>query len=254
MTPLTMNSSPPGNGFSLIPEQKLVAMYSAMMKCREIAQSSAVPPQPGSRMYSILGKEAAVTGVAIELSGNDTIAPSPWPESLFRIINPLVSYSKRIPLAAPPIKDDCHSSSVAALFSCAKKSSQLAWRRTLDAAIDRNLPILFVSISHAESLKPAAPEHPHSRSKRKRPIPSITVDGNDVVAVYRVGLRINRSRSEGPWANAYRLCARQCRRPDRKHEEVSSQQRNPQPEALMCRRAFELNVKMPIPRVNGKQA
>ena len=68
--------APPGEGeFSLIPNDKLLDLYAAMLKCRMIARIVPIGKQnrrPGSKVHS----EAVTAGVTIDLLAGDAISPA----------------------------------------------------------------------------------------------------------------------------------------------------------------------------------
>jgi TPP-dependent pyruvate/acetoin dehydrogenase alpha subunit len=177
--------APANDGFSLISNQKLIALYSSMRLCRKIAEKAdsldGKRRQAGS-VHSILGHEAAVVGSVVDLLAHDTVAPALWPEDIVAAINPSVAIGSRISVAASATP----AGQVTVLFSAGNRGSQTAWAKAMALAADRNLPILFVSLGGpAESSFPASPgaAPPHRNGYA---FPSIAVDGNDVVAVYRV--------------------------------------------------------------------
>lgn len=67
----------PHNGFSLISNQKLLQIYSAMLQCRMIeARIRALIKQNQlDKHYDTTGQEAAFVGAAIDLLPEDTLAP-----------------------------------------------------------------------------------------------------------------------------------------------------------------------------------
>jgi len=67
------------NGFSLISGEKLIALYAAMVQCRMIAERSAVWMAQGRiarDLHSVVGHEAAIAGIAADLTPEDTLRPS----------------------------------------------------------------------------------------------------------------------------------------------------------------------------------
>jgi TPP-dependent pyruvate/acetoin dehydrogenase alpha subunit len=67
--------APPGDGeFSLIPNNKLLDLYAAMLKCRMIADGIA-NVTADRRNHSLLTSAAVTTGVTIDLQASDAISP-----------------------------------------------------------------------------------------------------------------------------------------------------------------------------------
>lgn len=67
----------PGDGeFSLIPQDKLLHLYAAMLKCRTIANAIA-NDAAGRRQRRLLISEAVTAGVTIDLLASDAISPVP---------------------------------------------------------------------------------------------------------------------------------------------------------------------------------
>jgi pyruvate dehydrogenase E1 component alpha subunit len=193
--PARAASLPAQNGFSLISNPKLLALYAAMLKCRTVAERSRILLKKSrltGSQSSILGREAAVVGVAIDLLPEDTIAPAHWAHSPFRGINPSVTVAATLNLAtrAAMANKDNKNNKIAVAFSSARAASLPSWQKSLNLAALHNLPILFVSL-HPLKAGPAGLE----RQTRVEDIqlktkdyafPIIIVDGNDAVAVYRV--------------------------------------------------------------------
>ena len=169
-------------GFSLISNQKLLSLYNTMLSCRSIAQ------QPGNSRKnagSILGHEAAVVGSAIDLLPQDTVVQALSPDAAFAAINSSVSASRSIKQAVRAAASS-KGGQITVIFAGSKQVAQPAWHKALALAADDKLPILFVALdapeaAHAEAGELRIPETGHMRS-----LPMIRVDGNDVVAVYRV--------------------------------------------------------------------
>jgi pyruvate dehydrogenase E1 component alpha subunit len=74
--------APPGEGeFSLIPRDKLLSLYAAMLKCRAIARhlptASRRQRKGSGRSGSVLISEAVSAGVTIDLRSSDAISPAP---------------------------------------------------------------------------------------------------------------------------------------------------------------------------------
>jgi TPP-dependent pyruvate/acetoin dehydrogenase alpha subunit len=77
--PHAVPPQPAKNGFSLISSEKLLELYSTMLKCRMIEDSTRIlfTNNDFSANYnSAAGREAVAVGVAIDLFPEDTFVPS----------------------------------------------------------------------------------------------------------------------------------------------------------------------------------
>jgi TPP-dependent pyruvate/acetoin dehydrogenase alpha subunit len=182
----------PHNGFSLISNKKLIYLYTAMLRCRLIEQHSrelVKHNRPSHFFASSLGREAAAVGVTIDLRRTDRIAPAHWIHSALGSIRPTVPVIEEIDAAVrfAHLHQQKKTSSLVVAFSMEPFTSSDEWAHALQRASDEKLPILFV----APAAQPAKPR-PKSRAGARTPpqptytFPTIVVDGNDVVAVYRV--------------------------------------------------------------------
>lgn len=189
MTKSKKKNAPDGEGFSLISNSKLLALYAAMVQTRTVAQQSRtqLPRQRAPRsVESILGHEAAVAGAAIDLKAHDTLVPTVWPDSALKAINSNVSVAPTLPAAIRAALAEKNNQKITLLFSSAKPSAQPAWINALTVAAENSLPFLFVALDRfpgeESSFNPA--NIPVNRKGYNLPV--IPVDGHDVVAVYRV--------------------------------------------------------------------
>jgi TPP-dependent pyruvate/acetoin dehydrogenase alpha subunit len=170
-------------GFSLISNRKLLTLYNTMLTCRRIAQKAGSKHKATSPAESIFGHEAAAVGAAINLTAQDTVAPALWPQAALKAINPAAAVAASFPLAAQKALAEKNPQQITLIFSSRKRTSQSSWLKTLALAADHNLPILFISLDTGTS----SIDVEALRLKRKHyALPHINVDGNDVVAVYRV--------------------------------------------------------------------
>jgi pyruvate dehydrogenase E1 component alpha subunit len=208
MTAQTRKSLPP-NGFSLISNEKLLALYSNLLKCSMMEERARILLKKRKLPISCLGPalQAAAVGVAIDLFPEDTVITFPGDlVSLFvkglplgelvrRLLNPAsppptAAAQLRLAASAALAHKEEKSGKLVVVFNLAKTDSQGSWSRALRSAGARNLPIVFVS---RKSL-PTEPANSNPRpSKRDIALaanpfgfPAIAVDGSDVVAVYRV--------------------------------------------------------------------
>ncbi|WP_109484381.1 thiamine pyrophosphate-dependent enzyme [Occallatibacter savannae] len=204
--------------FSLIPGEKLLAIYSAMLKCRLLEQRATALFQQGkldSDLHLSSGREATAAASVIDLERTDTLclAPHDWLpafvkgmslETLFRALAPSrlqgdgplrieaehknvfdgSSDLQQVLLDQADAAFTDKKSAVAAAFIPAGGASLNEWKRTIETAGSRKLPAIF--IHYTES----AEDTPTARSAKPEAlvhgVPSIAVDARDPVAVYRV--------------------------------------------------------------------
>jgi len=209
--------------FSLVSNEKLIAIYSAMIKCRMLEQRATELFQQGkltSDLYSSSRREAASAAIAIDLQPNDAliIASGDWLpafvkgmpiEKLLRTLASPSSHldghsataASELQLKNPLAFDEAHrpqsvrESAIAAqgakdgaIVTAILPSAELLqpWHSLLADAASQRLPIVFVHyVSNQLSETPA-------NRKGKNPdalfhgVPAIAVDALDAVAVYRV--------------------------------------------------------------------
>ncbi|MGH9607238.1 MAG: thiamine pyrophosphate-dependent enzyme [Terracidiphilus sp.] len=208
------------NGFSLISNQKLAQLFAAMLECRMIEERARALWGKRARQFAASG-EAVVTAVTLDLLPEDTVAasandlaacflkgaplgsvlrvlrpqvkpaprPGAKPYDAHHVLAPWLSAGERLKRAtgaaiANPLR---RNDNVAVVFHESREADS-AWHETLQFAAAHYLPMVFVRTGEAETGKP--------RGKRKaaegelkrdhRSLPTIIVDCNDAVAVYRV--------------------------------------------------------------------
>ena len=216
----TRTENTPEETFSLISNEKLLAIYSAMLKCRLLGQRAASLFQHGkldTDLDGSAGLEATAVAVVIDLQQADSLclAPNDWlpafvkgmsVETLFRALapsSPQVGGTAQIEaehknIFFPSTKADpqrfildrasdalvARNGAVAAAFIPSDAGSLTEWQKTIHTAGTKKVPIIFVHYS--------APDDASSSSRPEKPealvhgIPSIAVDARDPVAVYRV--------------------------------------------------------------------
>lgn len=216
----------PKKTFSLVSNEKLLAIYAAMVKCRMVQQRAAMLFQQGklaSDLHASSGREATSAAIAIDLLPGDTLSLSggDWLpafvkgmtlESLFRALAP--SRAELDSTAAPsasmelknilpasdkgqrpaPIRERAlaaqaeKQSSIVAVILPSDEKSLKPWHDVLAAAASQKLPIVFAHYADAAEQSGAA--QPGRKSKNPdaffHGVPAITVDALDAVAVYRV--------------------------------------------------------------------
>lgn len=199
--PPAVASTPNGKkSFSLISDEKLIALYAAMLKCRifeERALGALERAAFSSGYDSAAGQEAAIAGMAIDLLPGDIIGPSPFGPIANLVkgapLNELLNQLKAGAKNGRPSQESGHGSLIATGAAMANKiqgdkkiavsfccgPSTPSWLEALHFAGTHRLPILFVSWS-SQSARQIDLKAEHLG------LPCITVDGSDVVAVYRV--------------------------------------------------------------------
>jgi TPP-dependent pyruvate/acetoin dehydrogenase alpha subunit len=202
------------NGSSLITNEKLLQLYAAMLKCRMIEKrvSALFPNTLSGNSDAVAGQEAAVIGVAIDLLPEDVvvslhggfIADFIKGMPLDQVLRPL--------LTRPATQDECRSEPAASIASRlnearsaaqqnkAKKNGNIAvafsgpgpdspdgWKDAMRLACSQELPIVFVS---RNGLRGKSQSERLQSKAEDNGFPTIAVDGNDVVAVYRVASEV----------------------------------------------------------------
>ena len=190
----TVSSPAPSvqNGFSLISNEKLLQLYATMLKCRMIEDRSRIIIQQNKLKgnQASFGQEAAMVGLAMDLLPGDHIATNPGNVVPFFInglpletlFNGLLNSSAQASRNADPFKSATEAAKankqannkVIAVALCGISGSLDSWRKALSVATLNDLPMIFLSWNHVPLKKNA-----HG-------LPTINVDGKDVVAVYRV--------------------------------------------------------------------
>ncbi len=206
-------SLPVQDGFSLISNDKLLALYAAMLKCRMLSERLRILFTQNDlfgNVYLGTGREAVTVGVATDLLPEDTIVSAP--------LDFLASFIKGVPLAqiftslytcsvspgkAHPAPAGPNIATATALANKTDKNNKIAvafsgdglasWHDAMQVAGARELPMIFVCQTsfqteplNMNAQAGGAEELPlHAQDYG---FPAIPVDGNDVVAVYRVAI------------------------------------------------------------------
>ena len=166
-----------------------MALYTAMFRCRLLEQHArqlVKQNQPSRFFASSLGREAAAVGVAIDLRTSDRISPAHWIHSPLGSIRPTVPVIEELDAAIRFALQQKQKKALVVAFSFEPFTSSDAWQHALQRASEQKLPILFVApaakpapLKKSRTQSPAKPQAAHT-------IATFSVDGNDVVAVYRV--------------------------------------------------------------------
>ncbi len=197
-------------GGSLISDAKLRQLYATMIQCRMLTERALRlrgEPRSAALYAASMGQEAIATGCAIDLQTGDTIALAPH--------NSIAGVVKGVPLDEIVAQMYTHTESPNIIMPSATQGSQLgratsvalankqqkksnvvivfsdkattalgSWDEALALAANKSLPIIFV----VEDNPWPAPARFKANDAEKQTygFPIITVDANDVVAVYRV--------------------------------------------------------------------
>ncbi len=219
-------AAPPPETFSLVSNEKLLLIYTAMVKCRMLEQRATVLFQQGklgSDLHASSGREAASAAIAIDLQPDDTlsIATGDWLpafvkgvtlDNLFHVLipsatqigcqqalAPAVLEQKNI-LAGdePHLPEAVRERAVAAqaakqgtIVVAVLPSTEQAlkpWHSVLSAAASQKFPVVFVHYAENQdkSSEPPAPGKTKNPEALFHGVPAIAVDASDAVAVYRV--------------------------------------------------------------------
>jgi TPP-dependent pyruvate/acetoin dehydrogenase alpha subunit len=191
----------------LISREKMIALYSAMVKYRLLTAQT--------EQFALLGNlakaeplcpglEATVAAITADLGPRD---------SFFAVHRQLAAFVRGTPSAAPPLKSlharDGHppppqpienlaaaNETAAALQAskgdgialafCSEPVKHDIWRSQLQQASRANLPVIFVHLLVAARAAKAARKVHSAPQARAYGVPLIAVDANDVLAIYRV--------------------------------------------------------------------
>jgi pyruvate dehydrogenase E1 component alpha subunit len=205
-------------GGSLIDDDKLKQLYATMLRCRLLTERARQLPGSKTLFGASLGQEAIATGCAIDLRPEDTVAVASHDSIVSlvkgvalsevvtqiharrrgagRLTDTIISaassdwgklFEKAGHVASANKREN--EGNVVVVFTSAAATSLDDWHRSLRTAARRSLPIIFV-VENNPWPEPAARARNGLRKlplkTQKDGVTSITVDGNDVVAVYRV--------------------------------------------------------------------
>jgi TPP-dependent pyruvate/acetoin dehydrogenase alpha subunit len=198
-------------GGSLISDAKLRQLYATMIQCRLLTERAHLLHNdcrfPGLCNAS-MGQEAIATGCAIDLRPEDTIVPAPR-DLIAGLVKgvPLGAIAAQLPVrctSPDPARNSPaqlgvatevalvnkrqNNRNVVVAFTSEPATSLGCWHEAVDFAAAQNLPIIFVVENNPWPASLTARDGADDFTLRARDsgITAITVDGNDVVAVYRV--------------------------------------------------------------------
>jgi TPP-dependent pyruvate/acetoin dehydrogenase alpha subunit len=192
-------------GGSLISDAKLKQLYATMLECRLLAQHALRLRNQRRALYSAsLGQEAIAAGCVIDLEPEDTVVLAPGgsiaglvkgaalselmgqlyaprgsePSQAHNIIGVSSGEDQQLELASQLAQAGKQKPSVVVAFASAPAVASARWQKSLKFASRHSLPLIVVVENKAgRDLPLKVPQDGLTR---------ITVDGNDVVAVYRV--------------------------------------------------------------------
>jgi TPP-dependent pyruvate/acetoin dehydrogenase alpha subunit len=192
-------------GGSLISDAKLKQLYATMLECRLLAQHALRLRNQRRAYYSAsLGQEAIAAGCVIDLEPDDTVVLAPGgsiaglvkgaqlsdlmgqlyaprgsePRLAPNIIRSSPDEDQQLELANQLAQAGKQNSRVVVAFASAPAAASARWQKSLKFASRHSLPLIIVVENKAGIDLPL--KVPRDGLTR------ITVDGNDVVAVYRV--------------------------------------------------------------------
>ena len=185
MTTKLSQAQPAEKSFSLISDEKLLALYAKLLKCRKLSAHAGfgrkAPIAPAVGIVSDLQ-----AGDTLSANGANQIARFVRSSSLSRVLDELSS--ERLQSSAAILKAAMRAArshkakrkkTIAVAFLSEPLAVRKEWHEALREAAAKRLPILFVCWASPEREEIEALT-PSSR------FPAMVVDGNDVVAIYRV--------------------------------------------------------------------
>jgi pyruvate dehydrogenase E1 component alpha subunit len=204
-------------GGSLIDDAKLKQLYATMLQCRLLTEHRI--RRSKTVFDASLGQEAIAVGCAIDLRPQDTVAVAShdWIVTLVKGVGlsdvvaqmygrpsttglaaqNIIGPSSRAASAQGELYADAGNVALASkreddgkvvvVFSGVAATASESWRQAVKIAARRSLPIIFVVENNPRAGSQAKNGTGNLTLKAKTDgLTTITVDGNDVVAVYRV--------------------------------------------------------------------
>jgi acetoin:2,6-dichlorophenolindophenol oxidoreductase subunit alpha len=163
---------------SLISDGKLKELYASMLRSRLVAEHGRrLRTRRALAFYrTSMGQEAIVTGCVIDLRAEDTVVDT------VGLVNPVKGLPQQAFQLAidAALADKEKSTNVVVVFSSSAATTRVSLRRAVKFASARSLSVIFVVENNS-----LAGERSNLKMQQTG-LTSITVDGNDVVAVYRV--------------------------------------------------------------------
>jgi acetoin:2,6-dichlorophenolindophenol oxidoreductase subunit alpha len=180
---------PGESGFSLISRQKLIALYTVMLKCRLLERR--LHSEELGRLPQMRGREAVAAGVALDLRAGDKVcAVDGGVLPKFVQTRSVHAVLAQLHLGSEPVEsgalEDAALETARALAKRKTKRAVVLFcgatavrSRVLRRAAAERLPILFLCHNQKKSKNLAAAADACG-------LPGITVDCEDAVAIYRV--------------------------------------------------------------------
>jgi TPP-dependent pyruvate/acetoin dehydrogenase alpha subunit len=201
-------------GGSLIDDAKLKQLYATMLQCRLLTERARPMRRNKTLSDASLGQEAIAVGCAIDLRPQDTVAVASH-DSIVGLVkgvalSELVAHNKiaggrsdNIIASGPSDWSELfqaagkaalanqrdNKGNVVMVFTGVAATALDGWHQALRTAARRGLPVIFVVENNPWAEPAAKTRNGLSKLPLKTQmdgVTSITVDGNDVVAVYRV--------------------------------------------------------------------
>jgi hypothetical protein len=181
MTPSNTDPVSIKRGTALISNQKLLSLFARMIACRQAILALAASAQSGP----LAGREAAITGMAVDLSPGDAVGPEVFSRVVRDAVNPKISSQvssvEEVAAALNDAASSGKSRKIALLFSSGLSEASRLRQKSLKLAVEQKLPVVFVRFSGPRSARSSS-----RRQIEAATVPTITVDGADLVAIYRV--------------------------------------------------------------------
>jgi pyruvate dehydrogenase E1 component alpha subunit len=212
-TPASVPAPPAGKaGFSLISDEKLLDLYRAMLRCRMLRErieehrANRISRNKMRAHENGAGCEAPAAGVTLALVDGDTIVPAPGdqgpclvkgvsPGAIFSFlrtgrtpaaysrantVKPSGSFAARFETAAAIARENkrARKGKIVVLFLGPEDAQSGIWPESLRLAVSRRLPVILVSTAADAPVELSARSH-------ELGLPTMTVDKDDVVAIYR---------------------------------------------------------------------
>jgi TPP-dependent pyruvate/acetoin dehydrogenase alpha subunit len=210
------------NGGSLITDAKLKQLYATMLQCRLLTERACrrLNRNGSAALYeACAGQEARAAGCALDLRPEDTIALVPR-DSITNLVTaglvkgvPLDVIVAQFYMNRMPTQDSLHNilmassiagahlsaatsvalankreknTNIVVAFTCMAATALDAWHEALVFSAAHTLPIIFVVENNRRPAGARSDWEDFTLKAQSYGLPGITVDGNDVVAVYRV--------------------------------------------------------------------
>lgn len=208
----------------MIPDKKLIALYTGMIKCRMIVQRAReLGPRPNlaPQIKVISGEESLLTGISADLLPGDTIISSsplllpallheyslsqllatPLQNGTSRthagvLASPPAKAAKSLPPSAGGLMQTICSAARAHLQTSKRRIALVLFRaedgksghlrRSLGQASSENLPLVFVQRTEPANRPANAGKNGSAPRALASGVPIIAVDAGDVLALYRV--------------------------------------------------------------------